>query len=160
MGYTPGSSVGTVILGGNGTGLGYQQLNNPRGIFFDTTTNTLLIANSGANNIVRWALGTTNWTLVAGSLTGLNGNTASLLNSPAGVISDSRGNIYVADTANHRIQFFPSGQITGITIAGTTSVSGSTSTLLNEPTSVALDSQSNLYVVDQLNHRVQKFDKI
>lgn len=160
MRYTVGSSVGVAVLGGNRNATGNQQLSNPRYLFFDSTTNTLLIANTGANNIVRWTPDTTNWTLVAGSLTGSNGNSTILLNNPSGVTADFNGNVYVADTANHRVQLFLSGQAAGITIAGTTSVSGSSAHLLNEPVSVALDSQSNLYVVDQQNHRIQRFKKL
>jgi hypothetical protein len=70
---------------------------------------------------------------------------------------DPMGNIYIADTVNHRIQFFLSGQSNGTTIAGVTSVSGNNSTLIYYPYGVALDSQLNLYVVDTGNHRIQKF---
>ena len=53
--------------------------------------------------------------------------------------------------------FFSIDQSTGVTIAGMTGVAGNSSTLLNSPYSVALDSQLNLYVSDTNNHRVQKF---
>jgi hypothetical protein len=46
------------------------------------------------------------------------------------------------------------GQSDGITIAG---VSGSNSTMLNSPFSIALDNQLNLYVADTNNQRIQKF---
>lgn len=161
MAYTAGSSTGTVVLGGNGAGISNTQLSNPQGLYFDTATNSLLIANTDAHNIVRWTPGTNNtWTLVAGSLTGQSGITDTLLDSPAGVTADLFGNVYVADTENHRIQLFPLGQSTGTTIAGTATISGSTASLLNRPVSVAFDSSLNLYVVDQQNHRVQRFDRI
>jgi DNA-binding beta-propeller fold protein YncE len=67
------------------------------------------------------------------------------------------GNVYVADTMNHRIQFISSGQLDGVTIAGMTASSGNSSTLLNSPYSLALDNQLNLYVSDSNNHRIQKF---
>jgi hypothetical protein len=65
------------------------------------------------------------------------------------------GNLYVADRDNHRIQFFLVGQSNGTTIAGITGISGTNSTLLNVPRSLALDNQLNLYVVDTSNHRIQ-----
>jgi hypothetical protein len=34
------------------------------------------------------------------------------------------GNLYVADLRNYRIQFFPAGQLNGITIAGVNQTSG------------------------------------
>ncbi|CAF5035119.1 unnamed protein product, partial [Rotaria magnacalcarata] len=52
------------------------------------------------------------------------------------------------DTSNHRIQFFSAGQRNGTTIAGVTAVQGNTDNLLNNPRSIALDNQLNLYVAD------------
>ena len=66
------------------------------------------------------------------------------------------GNVYVADTGNHRVQFYFAGQSNGTTIAGT-GISGTNATSLNSPWSLALDSQLNLYVADTNNHRIQKF---
>ncbi|CAF4507800.1 unnamed protein product, partial [Rotaria socialis] len=46
----------------------------------------------------------------------------------------------------------------GTVVAGSAAgTAGSTSTSLNTPTSVTRDSQGNLYVVDQGNHRIQLF---
>lgn len=45
----------------------------------------------------------------------------------------------------------------GLTIAGTTNVSGKTSSLLNYPYDLALDWSYSLYVTDRYNNRVQKF---
>ena len=135
------------------------QLFNPVGLYFDSSTNSLVIANSGDNTIVRWVIGASSWTLVAGDIYGLSGSTSTLLNCPFDVTLDPMGNIYVADRYNHRIQFVLAGQTNGTTIAGVTGVSGSTSTLLNNPLSLALDSQLNLYVADSYNYRVQKFPR-
>ena len=67
------------------------------------------------------------------------------------------GNIYVVDRDNRRIQFFLSGQSNGKTIAGITGITGVNASLFNNPVSVVLDTQLNLYVSDYSNHRVQKF---
>lgn len=61
------------------------------------------------------------------------------------------GNLYVADSRNHRIQFFRPGQTNGTTIAGAGSA-GFSSNELNGPYSVAHDSQFSLYVAERLNH--------
>lgn len=45
----------------------------------------------------------------------------------------------------------------GITIAGTSNVSGKTSSLLNYPYDLTLDWSYSLYVTDRYNNRVQKF---
>jgi hypothetical protein len=84
--YTPNATVGTVVAGGNGGGVGTNQLNLPRGLIYDVTTNSLIIANSNANNIVRWVIGTTSWTLLVGSGSGSSGQTAERLQSPKDVI--------------------------------------------------------------------------
>ncbi|CAF4136506.1 unnamed protein product, partial [Rotaria sp. Silwood2] len=106
MRYLSGASSGTVGVGGNGAGFSITQLSNPIGLCFDSTTNSLLIANYGANNIVRWIIGAQNWTFVAGIKNGSSGTTSNELNQPTDVTIDPMGNIYVVDMGNSRIQFF------------------------------------------------------
>ena len=157
MQFTLSSTVGTVVAGGNGAGTSNTQLSSPRGLYYDSTTNSLLIANSGANNVVRWVIGASSWTLVAGSITGTSGSGSTQLYDPYGFTLDSMRNMYVADRYNQRIQFYLAGQSNGTTIAGVTGTSGSSSTLLDEPLSVAVDSYLNVYVADVQNYRIQKF---
>jgi hypothetical protein len=159
MQYLVGASSGTVVAGGNGQGVNSSQLNSPIGLYFDSSSNSLVIANAGGNNIVRWVLGASSWTLVAGSPNGTIGATSTMFYYPVGVTFDSWGNMYVADTYNHRIQFFLAGQSSGTTIAGVTSTRGNSSTLLNFPFNLILDANLNLYVADSMNHRVQKFPR-
>jgi DNA-binding beta-propeller fold protein YncE len=157
MQYLSGASSGTVVAGGNGAGTNNNQLNLPVGIYLDVSSNSLFIANAGANNIVRWVIGASTWTLVAGSVSGSNGNTSMLLDYPMGIVLDSMSNVYVADRNNHRIQLFLASQSNGTTIAGVSGRSGSNSTMLFKPCAVALDAQLNLYVADTYNNRVQQF---
>ena len=157
MQYLQGASSGTVIAGGYGPGSNSSQLNLPTGLYFDSSSNSLVIANTGANNIVRWVIGASSWTLVVGDANGSSGATSTLLDNPMDIVLDSMGNLYVADTNNQRIQFFLAGESNGTTIAGVTGSSGSTSSLLNGPYSVTIDSQLNIYVADYHNYRVQQF---
>jgi len=157
MKYLSGASSGQVVAGGNGNGTSNTHLSLPYGFAFDSSTNSLVIANYGTNNVVRWVLGESNWTLVAGTMSGLSGSTSTLLYHPVGVTLDSAGNVYVADSGNHRIQFFLVGQSNGTTIAGITGSSGISSDKLNSPFWVIIDNQMNLYVSDYSNNRVQKF---
>jgi sugar lactone lactonase YvrE len=157
MSYASGASSGTLTEGNGTSGISITQLSYPTGLYFDSPSNSLVIDNYGANNIVRWSIGASSWTLVGGSMSGLSGNTSVLLNHPLSVKLDPMGNIYVADMLNHRIQLFLVGESDAITIAGVTGVSGSNSTLLYRPYSLALDNQLNLYVTDTFNHRVQRF---
>jgi hypothetical protein len=157
MRYTLNSTVGTLVAGGNGAGTNSTQLYYPRGLCFDSSTNSLIIANPYANNVVRWVIGASYWTLVAGTMNGSYGSGSTTLNNPWDVRLDPMGNIYVADRNNDRIQFFLPGQMNGTTIAGVTGQSTTSSTNLNQPLGIALDSQLNLYVSDTYNNRVQKF---
>jgi sugar lactone lactonase YvrE len=157
MRYLSGASSGTVVAGGNGLGTGTTQLNSPYGLYFDSSSNSLVIANFGCHNIVRWVLGSSTWTLLAGTMFGVSGFTSTTLSTPSDVTFDSYGNMYVADSSNNRIQFFLSGQSNATTIAGTSGSAGTSSVQMDSPQSVALDSQLNLYVADMGNDRVQKF---
>ena len=157
MSYAYGASAGTIAAGGNGLGLNNNQLYFPFGLYFDSITNSLVISQLLGNNIIQWVLGANSSSLLAGDINGLAGNTSTLLNGPADVTFDPMGNMYIADTSNHRIQLFMAGVSQAITIAGVSGVSGSNSTMLNSPYSVELDNQLNLYVADALNNRVQKF---
>jgi sugar lactone lactonase YvrE len=157
MRYLSGASSGSVVAGDNGGGTSNTQLYQPIGLYFDSPSNSLIIANSAANNIICWTIGALSWTLIAGNINGVAGNSSTQFNAPMGVTLDPMGNVYVADESNHRIQFFPIGETSGTTIAGITGIMGNNSTMLYNPLSVALDSQLNLYVADAFNSRVQKF---
>jgi len=148
--YTLGNNSGTLVFGFNGGGNSNTQLYFPIGLHFDILTNSLVIANSGAHKIVRYVLGSSYWTLIAGT-------TPAQFNDPIEAIFDPMGNLYVADRGNNRIQFFYTGQLNGTTIAGVPGLFAANATTLAVPCSVRLDSQLNLYVADSNNHRIQKF---
>ena len=74
---------------------------------------------------------------------------------PAGLAVDGDGNLYVADSGNHRIQKFDSE---GAFIAELGSL-GDGEGEFNEPWGLAVDSEGNLYVADTWNNRIQKFDR-
>src|SRR5207245_17277 len=75
---------------------------------------------------------------------------------PEIVALDNAGNIYVADTYNHRIQkFSSSGQY--LSTLGMSSEFGTDNAHFCYPASVALDSSGNIYVADSGNERIQKF---
>ena len=120
---------------------------------------------------------------IAGSASGTSGSsgdggaaTSALLSSPTGVALDAAGNLYIADQANNRAQFVAAATCSSscrwglsttandmYTIAGSSSGTeghsgdggAATSALLNDPSSVALDSADNLYIADTDNNRVQ-----
>ena len=85
---------------------------------------------------------------------GTQGSADAQFSSPLGIAVDSSGNVFVADTNNHRIQKFDSW---GNLVAKWGS-EGSGDGQFNLPTGIALDSSANVFVTEYVNHRIQKFD--
>ena len=85
--------------------------------------------------------------------------TAAQFNGPIGVAVDSSGNVYVADTGNHRIrEITPGGVVSTFAGDGTEGHNDATgeAAQFNYPTGVAVDSSGNLYVADAKNNRIRK----
>jgi len=98
----------------------------------------------------------------ASTFSGDNGaaGTASL-SDPFGVAVDAIGNLYIADTSNHRIRKVDtSGIIATVAGNGIEGHSGdggaATSAALNTPIGVAVDAIGNLYIADAFNNRIRK----
>ncbi|CAF1559059.1 unnamed protein product, partial [Adineta steineri] len=56
----------------------------------------------------------------------------------------------------HRVMCWPKGSTKGNIIVGGYGCGGQSNQLYN-PRGLAMDSQGNLYVVDNANHRIQRF---
>ena len=157
MAYAKNATSGIVVIGGQGAGVNRTQLYNPLGIYLDYLSNSLLIANFAANNVVRWIRSEREWILMAGDINGVANSTSTTLRRVYDMILDPMGNMYATDRDNQRIQFFMAEESIGQTIAGVTGVNGVNATLFNGPRGIKLDNQLNLYVADTDNHRIQKF---
>ncbi len=83
---------------------------------------------------------------------GLAGTAEGALSSPRNIAIGPDGLVYVADSANHRIQVFDAD---GVFLRGWGSF-GTEAGQLNEPWGLAVDDEY-VYVADTWNHRVQKF---
>ncbi len=109
------------------------------------------------NNVIRKVTPGGTISTVAGNGTGgFNGDggaaTVAQLNVPMGVLVDSAGNLFIADTGNNRIRKVTGGKISTVAGTGKAGFSGdgtaATSAQLNVPTDVALDFAGSLYIAD------------
>jgi len=87
--------------------------------------------------------------------------TSASLNLPYGVAVDGAGNLFIADSSNHRLRKVDTnGIITTVAGNGTAGFSGdggpATSAKLNEPDSIVVDGAGNLFFVDYSNQRIRK----
>ena len=117
----------------------------------------LIPTNTGGNIIAQTLVSTFAGSGSTGSVNA-NGIAASF-NLPTVVTLDSFGNIFVVDRSNHKIRkITPSGDVT--TFAGS-GVSGSadgvgTAASFRYPDGAVFDSQNNLFISDQSNHKIRK----
>ncbi|MDY6792391.1 MAG: Ig-like domain-containing protein, partial [Thermodesulfobacteriota bacterium] len=165
--------AGNGIMGYNGDGMPATEatLNYPKGVAIDSSGN-LYIADSGSYRIRKVdTIGIITTVAGGGSTIGDGLATQRTLYWPGGVTLDTWGNLYIADTFNHRIRKVdPAGLMT--TVAGTGGgywmgyAQGGFSgdggpgieAELDNPTDVAIDSSGNLYIADQRNNRIRKVD--
>jgi hypothetical protein len=172
-------------------GTGDGEFNEPYGVCVDSENN-VYVADRRNNRIQKFEqkfeangellivfLGWLGWNGVddgwhgpdSGS-TGTSGSGDGQFKWPRGVAVDSEGNVYVADTDNHRIQKFNSdgGFLGWIGLdnlggigwhgpgSGTTGKYGYGDGQFWFTGDVAVDSSGNVYVADVWNNRIQKFD--
>jgi streptogramin lyase len=92
--------------------------------------------------------------------------TEARLRGPQRIAIDSTGDIYIADSLNHRIRRVnaATGVITTVAGTGAAGLSGdggrATSARVNEPRGVALDGDTVLFIADSNNHRVRRVDLV
>jgi len=159
-----------------------SSLNAPRDIAFNAE-GKLFIADSGNHRILlhsdgdanpatcNFATGQAATSVLGQSLFTTNAApatpTSSSLNSPRDIGLDNFGNLYAADSSNHRILRydapFTNGEAATLVLgqSGFTTKAAPatpTSSSLNTPRSIILDAFGNLYAADQLNHRILRYD--
>jgi trimeric autotransporter adhesin len=155
---------GTSGFSGDGGPATMARLFMPIGVAVDSAGN-IYIADTFNLRIRKVTLTGTITTVAGNGSKGYGGDgspaTAAKLNSPSGVMVDSAGNIYIADSGNNRIRkVTPAGIISTVAGNGARGYGGdgdaATSAKLNSPSGVAVDSAGDLYIADRDNRRIRK----
>jgi trimeric autotransporter adhesin len=160
------AGTGTASNGGDGGAASSANVNNPLGIAMDYSGNLYIVAQplvrkiAVTNGIISTYVGTGN-----SGFSGDNGfATSAMLNAPNGIAIDNVGNMYVADTNNHRVRFIAIATSIITTVAGTGTAGSSasliqaTSANFNTPLGVAVDTSGHLYIGEDGNNIVRRVD--
>jgi trimeric autotransporter adhesin len=152
------ASAGTIS-----TVLDSTKVNNPHGLAADSSGN-IYIADTGNSRVLKLTSAGTVSTVAGTGTDGSSGDggaaTSATLSIPTAVAVDASGNLYIADTGNHRVRKVTSGGIIS-TFAGTGASGyagdGASAPLahLNGPQGVAVDGSGNVYIADTGNYRIR-----
>lgn len=159
--------TGVCAFGGDGGPATLASFCSPAGVAVDGAGD-IFIADAG-NNRVRMISPSGTTTTVAGNgaqgyppnqaSSGDGGPATQAPLSPAGVLVDGAGDLFIAESLNNRIRKVSKGTITTVAGTGVGSYSGdggpATSAELFAPSALAMDAAGNLYVVDGGNERVR-----
>lgn len=157
------AGTGAAGYSGDGGAATSAQLNNPMGVAADAYGD-IFIADTGNNRIRKVTASGIIYTVAGNGNAGFFGDGGqgplAALHAPENVAVDAAGNLYIADTGNHRVRAATQTLIMR-TIAGTGSAGFSgdggpaVNAELNSPAAVALDSAGNVYIADRDNGRVR-----
>jgi cysteine-rich repeat protein len=158
------AGTGAFGFGGDGNAATSAALAGPFGVAVDTT-GRIYIADTFNARIRRIELDGTITTIAGTGQYGFSGDggpaTRAQLAKPDGVAVDASGQVYIADTYNHRIRKVAlDGTITTIAGDGNNAYGGdggpATSASLQNPNGVAIDGSGQVFIADTYNYRIRK----
>ncbi|MFF2534015.1 NHL domain-containing protein [Streptomyces cyaneofuscatus] len=159
------AGTGTAGAEGNGGPAVAAQLNRPNGIAMDRA-GTLYVAEYAGHRVRRITTDGKISTIAGTGTANFSGDggpaVSAQMKNPCGVAVDGAGNVYIADTENHRVRKVAAADGRISTIAGTGSAASSgdgglaTAARLNRPTGVAVDRDGSLYIAENVGNRVRK----
>ena len=131
-------------------------LSYPYRFDYDLASKSLYVSDYANSRVMRYLLGASSGTKVAGSVYGKN---TTELTDPVGVYFDSLSNsLIIVNHFAYNIVRWPLGASNWSLLAGDFyGNAGNDSTTLNFPTVAILDPMGNLYVADRNNQRIQLF---
>jgi sugar lactone lactonase YvrE len=137
------------------------RLDSPAGVAVDAAGN-VYIADTH-NQRIRKVSGGTIATIAGTGVSGFSGDNgpaaSAMLSNPTALAVDSNGNLYIADTDNHRIRKISGTTITTVAGNGEQTFSGdgsaATAAGIDSPNGVAVDAVGAIYIGDTHNHRVR-----
>ncbi|CAF1531239.1 unnamed protein product [Adineta steineri] len=143
--YEIGKPDGILVAGGNGKGSRLNQLDGPLYVFVGRD-NSVYVSDEKNNRVVKWKTGSKEGVVVAGGRN--RGNGLEQLSEPGKIFVSPWNAVYVADWGNDRIMSWPQEATHGHVVVGKS----------RRPVSLTFDQHGNLYVANQWDHEIQKFD--
>lgn len=180
----PNHAIADLVLGQSdfvtstsGSPVSSFSMSSPIGIAIDPLTRKVFVADSDNNRVLRYS-SASSLSIGAGAEAvfgqpsfSSSGSALSQqgMSRPAGLFFDRRGRLWVADTNNNRVLMFEAASYRSShphaeKVVGqpdfSTGSSGTTASKLDDPYGVCVDSQDRLWVSDDDNNRVLRFESI
>ena len=158
------AGTGEQGFAGDGGSATSALLDSPAGVAVDAAGN-IYIADTHNQRVRKVSNGTI--TTIAGTgvagFSGDNGTAgAAQLSNPTALAVDANGNIYIADTDNHRIRKISGATITTVAGDGEQTFSGDGGAAIaagiDSPNGVAVDAAGKIYIADTHNQRIRVVD--
>ena len=158
------AGTGEQGFAGDGGPATSAQLDSPAGVAVNAAGD-IYIADTH-NQRIRKVSGGTITTIAGTGVAGFSGDggaaASAQLSNPTALALDSNGNLFIADTDNHRIRKISGATITTVAGNGEQAFSGdgasATAAGIDSPNGVAVDAAGKIYIGDTHNQRVRVVD--